>query len=351
MCTPDSYTPDSDRRGLRRCLLAVALLALGWNAAMLIGGLRAAGQLESQWNPLGAAVIVIAALAIVSATGVFYYVLACRARAARGLLIISALIIAGLTLFASATQLVMVVDGASGDGVVKAADLRIRQARTDVARIDAEMTASYRRQLTYFSRRMEEEARTGKGPRYRAAVRAHNRLRAEYGGTLGQAFRSANPSAAPTGSLNAAAGAARSDIASLRGKAAVFARFAETEDVKAQDYTRRLDEVAARLTTNMDSGWIDRKALVYSQVATKLGELIASQGRADIGFSLSAFLSLTPDVIQILCASLLALLRPAPVAATTDADAVAPAEIVRGWLARVRENVVRQSPFARGPGP
>lgn len=350
MCTPDSYAPDPDRRGLRRCLLGVALLALAWNAAMLIGGLRAAGQLESQWNPLGAAIIVIAALAIVSATGVFYYVLACRARVARGLLILSVLIVAGLTLFASATQLVMVVDAASGEDVVKAAELRVRQARADAARIDAEMTATYRRQLTYFTRRMEEEARTGRGPRYRAAARVRNRLRAEYGGTLGQAFLSATPPTAATGSLNAAAENARADIASLRGKAVVFARFADSEDVTAQDYTSRLDELTARLAINTGGGWIDRKTLVYRQVTTKLGEMIASQGRADIGFSLSAFLSLTPDLIQILCASLLALLRPVPVAATTDTEAIAPAEVVRGWLARVRENVVRQSPFARGTG-
>lgn len=273
---------------------------------MLVGGIRAAGQLESQWNPLGDHIALVAAGAIISATAIFYYVLTSRVRQSVLLLVICGGLVTAMTVFASATQLVMVVDASMGESLRKGSQVRVDQAWAQARRIDTAMVEAYRAQLDHYAARMDEEAATGRGPRYRAAARTRNRLRAEYGAALGAVETIAQQGR----SMSADIAAARGYLDRLRAKARVFDRFAEAEGIRAPAYGPRIAAVEAGLPVTGADGWIDRQALVYGAVMTKLAEMVASSGMADLGFTLNALLSITPDLIQVLCACLLLMLRP-----------------------------------------
>lgn len=297
---------ERNRRVLCLLIAAVAGAAAVWSAAMLVGGIRAAGQLESEWNPLGDHIALVAAGAIISATAIFYYVLTSRARRSALLLVICGALVAAMTVFASATQLVMVVDASMGESLRKGSQVRVDQAWAQARRIDAAMVEAYRAQLDHYAARMAEEAVTGRGPRYRAAARTHNRLRAEYAGALGGVEKIAQQGR----SMSADIAAARGYLDRLRAKARVFARFAEAEGIRAPAFAPRIAAVASGLPVTGEDGWLDRQALVYAAVMTKLVEMVASFGLADLGFTLNALLSITPDLIQVLCACLLLMLRP-----------------------------------------
>jgi hypothetical protein len=294
----------------------VALFAGVWSAAMLVGGIRAAGQLDSVWNPLGEHIALVAAGAIISATAVFYYVLTSRARRSALLLVISGGLVAVMTVFASATQLVMVVDASMGAALRDGAQVRVDQAWAQAKRIDAVMVEGYRAQLDHYAELMAEEAVTGRGPRYRAAARIRNRLRAEYAGALGAVERIAQQGR----SLSEDIAAVRGYLDRLRAKTQIFARFAEAEGIRAPAYAPRIAAVEARLPVTGADGWLDRQAIVYAAVMAKLVEMIASFGMADLGFTLNALLSITPDLIHILCACLLLMLRPEREAAESAGD-------------------------------
>lgn len=297
---------DKIRRSLMVLIALVGILAATWSAAMLVGGFRAAGQLDSVYNPLGEGVLFIAAAAIIGGTAIFYYCLGSRRRTSRFLLVVSGTIVAALTLFASATQLTMVEDAAMGDQYVKGTAVKIRQAWQQAGRIDHAITDRYVGQVDHFKQRMAEEAKTGIGPKYRAAERAHNRLRAEYGSVLGRTAKAA----AQGKSLSDDAEGVRGYVTALRGKVRVYERFTANEGLAGEDFGSRLDRIEASLDTLGGGGWIDRRSLVYERVMEKIWAMVASFGLADLGFTLNALLSITPDLIQILCTCLIGFLRP-----------------------------------------
>ena len=305
------------RRSLLVLIAVVGLLTAVWSAAMLAGGILAAGQLESEHNPLGESIVYVASFAIVSATALFYYCLVNRGRSPRVPLLLAGTLVAGLTIFVTMTQLVLVVDGSDGTGQMSNAETRIEQAWEEARASDRAMTDAYEAQLDYYGARMEEEARTGIGPRYREAERAHQELRAQFGASLGRGLNARRPG----NSLSADAEAARGYLDRLQAKAETFARFAAREEIAVPDYGVRAGDIRARLDASVGEGWLDRRSVVLREVTKKLREMAESLGAADIGFTLSFLLAVAPDVLQLLCAILILILRPrGELAVTVDSD-------------------------------
>lgn len=290
-------------QGLKALIVAVAALATAWSASMLVGGFFASGQLDSPLNPLGRSVAYIAAAAIIGATGTFYYVIGFRQRAARGLVVAAFVIVALLTLFASLTQTFMVVDGGLGDSLVKSAESRIEGLAVQARRIDRTMVDVYAAQVAHLRARLDEEARSGRGPRFRLMEARADDLRERYGATLGRALLPAD------GGQETGLAVVAEAVAGLKGKAAVMGQFAAEAGLRIPDFAGEVAALETALSAVAGDNPADRKAIVYRQVIVKLGDMIHSFGLADLGFTLSLLLSFTPDLIQVLCTILLLLLR------------------------------------------
>lgn len=291
---------------LRYLIAAVGGLAAIWSASMLVGGFEAAGQLDSEFNPLGKFVRYVAAGAIVGAGALFFYVLARKKRTSLRMLVGSGAIVFVLTVFASVTQLVMVEDGSKGTQFVKGAEVRVSQGWSHARRIDQSIVDRFQAQVDFHEQRIGEEASTGKGPRYRASMRRFNQLRAEFGSALGRTTKIVQQGR----SMSEDREALRSYLTQLRSKAKVFDRFAEREGLVAENFAVQLGSIDASLATLGQETYIDRKAIVYAKVMKKLSNMFATRGMADLSFTQNFLLSIVPDLIQILCAILLAFLRP-----------------------------------------
>lgn len=293
-----------EARGLLTILITgVAVLATVWAASMLIGGFVTSGQLDSPSNPLGPYIAYVAAAAMIGATATFYFALGFRERNTKWLLIASGAIVLFLTLFSGLTQTFMVVDAALGPSFVRVADAKLAGAMERAARIDQAMTDLYQGQIAFQAARLNEENTSGRGPRYRAAEAALQTMRATYGSALGRP-------ALPAGTKIDLAGFA-SALDALSGKAAVLNRFAAETGIAAPDFAEQIKKLAGAVEGLSEATQTDRRTLVYQQVIVKLGDMLASYGMADLGFSLSVLLALCPDLIQILCTILLLLIRRA----------------------------------------
>lgn len=297
---------DEHRQNIRRLIVLVGVKAVLWAAAMLVGGFRAAGQLDSPYNPLGEYVIFLAAASMVAASALFFYALGSRQRAPLPLLLAAGLITLKLTLFASVTQLVMVVDSSTGEQFLKGLEVQVNQGWNRAAQTDRRITAAYERQVDYQKQRMEEERETGKGPRYRQAERRYNELRGAFGGVLGRTAKMTRQGH----SLSGDAAGLQAYAGYLRSKVDAYQRFAEAEGLVPENFAAQLVEIEKAAASVGPDGWIDRKSVVYAKVMEKLGTMIESRGRADLGFTMQAMLAVTPDLIQVLCAILLIFLRP-----------------------------------------
>ena len=279
-----------------------------WSASMLVGGFDVSGQLSSDFNPLGEVVLYAAALSIVASTALWYYCLTNAERNNVKAAIATGALVLMLTAFASITQLFSVVDASSGSAFEKGAEASVTSVWSATRNIDQNIAEVYRSRIAFSNDRMVEEAATGRGPRFRAAEANYNRLRQVYGSVL------ATPLArVPQGrSLSDDISGARDYITALRGKVQVFEEFGRDVQVVTPNYASQLDELNARLdrlSGSDDGAWVDRRSLVYSEVVRKLGDMLRSFGRADLGFSLSFLLAVMPDIIQLLCALLLVMLR------------------------------------------
>lgn len=314
------------REALMYLVAGIGILAAIWSASMLVGGFFASGQLDSTWNPLGSGVAYAAAFAIIAATAAFYYVIGSRQQTPLLVLLLAGGIVAILTIFASLTQTYLVVDGSLGDNFVRGTAARVTTAWQQTRRVDEAMVETYQRQIGHYRQRMEEEEKTGRGPRFRAARQAYNHLRETYGGVLGSSERISQQGRSITDDAGALAGY----IADLRGKVVVFDRFSQEVGITTENHTKRLNEIAQSLQGLSDGNWIDRKTLVYREVIKRLGEMIESVGLADLGFTLAVLLSFTPDLIQILCTALLLFLRPKESPFEDDGSGWSPSDKVWG---------------------
>lgn len=283
--------------------------ALVWSASMLVAGLAASGQLDSPDNPLGEWVKWAAALCICGASALYLFVMGTGRNRSVGLMVGTSLIALALTVFASLTQTFAVVDAALGENVFRGAQTQIAAAWDQAERADQAMSAAYLAQLDYLAQRRAEEAETGKGPRFRAVDQAFNDLRETYGAGLSvPAGRAPSRPEDPN-----TARQLHGYLDRLEAKAALFVRFAQEVGVAVVDPRASLTAIRAELGGVTSERYVDRRSLVYGQVIQKMGEMIASGGAADIGFSLAVMLAFMPDAIQLLCTLLLILLRPRPV--------------------------------------
>lgn len=279
-----------------------------WSASMLVGGFDVTGQLSSESNPLGTVVLYVAALSIVTATALWYYCLSHAERRNLMLAVATGGIVLSLTAFASITQLFSVVDAANGEAYENSA-----QATTDVVweslkQVDQSITQDFVGYESISESGLSTEAETGRGPLYRAAQAEWQRVRRTYG-ALRQTLDRVSQGSSISDSLNGA----RDYLAALRGKVRVFEQFARDIQLSSPDYMAQLDAIEARLNSvsgGQEGEWVDRRSLVYKEVASKLKEMVLSWGQADLAFSLSFLLAVMPDIIQLLCALLLVMLRP-----------------------------------------
>lgn len=292
---------DPRRDWLVPLIVVVAGCAALWNSSMLVGGIRASGQLDSEWNPLGSGVAFVAAFAINVGTALFFYVLSNRRQTPRRLLVLASVIVGLLMGLSTLTQTFMVVDGASGENFEKGTEAKVSTAWRQAEGIDRAMVDTYKAQLGHYAARMEEERPSGEGPRFWAAEQAYNRLREEYGSALARTENFAQGKRSITDDV----GGVQGYVDALHSKAAVFDRFAGDVGITAPDFATRLDGVEGSLDGLSAGEWIDRRGLVYDKVIDKLGEMLGSGGTADLGFTLSVLMAFTPDLIQILCTCLL----------------------------------------------
>ncbi len=292
------------KTGLKLLIILVAALATVWSAAMLTGGFIASGQLNSPFNPLGSVLPYLAAASMMGAVAIFYFALGFRERASLAMIASSFVLAVTLSLLASLTQTYMVVDASMGAAFVRAAEAKSDGAlKQRVRRIDAAMTGIYLGQVDHMAQRMEEEAATGRGPRFREAEQRFHVLRATYGSAIGA------PMALGRGSRDTDLAGLADAIEALKGKASLVERFASEVDIRAPEFRAQIDALTATIALIAAEYQIDRRSLVYRQVITKLGEMLASFGTADLGFTLAVLLSLSPDLIQMLCTILLLCMR------------------------------------------
>ena len=301
-----------DKVDIQRALVGLITLtgfaSALWSASMLVGGFDVSGQLSSDFNPMGKVVLYVAAISIVASTGLWYYCLTNAERNNVGAAVATGTLVLMLTAFASITQLFSVVDASSGSSFEKGAEASVTSVWSATRNIDQNIAEVYNNRVAFSNDRMAEEAETGRGPRFREAAANFNRLRQTYGSVLETPL-----SRVPQGrSLSDDISGARDYITALRAKVQVFENFGREVQIVTPDYAAQLDGLEARLNrlNGGDEGsWVDRRSLVYSEVVRKLGEMLASGGSADLGFSLSALLAVMPDIIQLLCALLLVMLR------------------------------------------
>ncbi|MEM6495013.1 MAG: hypothetical protein AAF650_11605, partial [Pseudomonadota bacterium] len=177
----------------------------------------------------------------------------------------------------------------------------------EIDNTDREITNAYTAKVDFFEALMREEQATGRGERFRQSREEFNRLRETYSPSLGVPL-----GRAPSGqSLTDNIMSARAAISALRAKVVTFERFAREEGVGLPDYTARLDALVARLDSvgGESGGWVDQRTLVYKELIRKLGEMIESGGTADPAFTLSVTIALIPELIQLICALMLYILR------------------------------------------
>ncbi|MEM6494350.1 MAG: hypothetical protein AAF650_08215, partial [Pseudomonadota bacterium] len=177
----------------------------------------------------------------------------------------------------------------------------------EIDNTDREITNAYTAKVDFFEALMREEQATGRGERFRQSREEFNRLRETYGPSLGVPLGRAPGGQSLTDNIISA----RAAISALRAKVVTFERFAREEGVGLPDYTGRLDALVARLDSvgGERAGWVDQRTLVYKELIRKLGEMVESRGTADPAFTLSVTIALIPELIQIICALMLYILR------------------------------------------
>jgi hypothetical protein len=293
------------RSSLLAAIGVAAVLNLVWDTVMLVGGLDATGQLDTEFNPIGSAILVIVAATLVMANGLFFYVLFNRRQSSPIHLWAASAIVAFLIALSSLCQLTMLRQGAVGEGLMSGADARVARVWDEAQQIDTAMVSAYRRQVDFYATRMREEAETGRGPRWQAARDRRDALRAQFGASLATPLAGSRPDQ----SLTEDAQAAAAFTGLLARKAGVFERFAKEERLGAQGFDGRIEDLQARVENLAGATWVDQRSLIYADTIAKLGEMVASFGLADGQFTTQALTALGPNAVSLLLAILIAMLR------------------------------------------
>jgi len=286
-------------------ITVIGVLAAIWSASLLVGGFIASGQLNSPHNPIGGLVTYIAASALIGATSIFYYVVGFRRSSSLVLMLASGGIVIAITILVSLTQLFVVVDAAHGDRLVAQAKAQLNGTAQSAVRLDSRLTEFYVAQIEHYRLRIEEERVTGEGPRFRRNETAYRTMRRRYGSAL--RARAIDPQIGKTAQATILDVA--DAVALLKPKVALAHKFADEAFIALPDYSEQLatlERQVAWLRENVDT---DRRTAVYRHVIEMLDRAFDKDKPTDLGFLISALLSILPDCIQLLCTLLLLMLR------------------------------------------
>ena len=278
-----------------------------WSFTMLAGGLSLTGQLATDANPMGEGVLYLASFVMTGVVSIWFYCLSFAERIPIRAGISSLNGVLTLIVESFFLQLYQAVDGSQGEEITLSAQTEATNVWAEIDTTDREIVNAYAAKIDFYEARMGEEQATGRGERFRRSRNEYNRLRELYGASLGVPL-----GRAPSGqSLTDDITSARAAISALRAKVETFERFAAQERLGASNFAARLDALVGRLDSvgGESGGWVDQRTLVYKQIIRKLGEMVESRGAADPAFTLSVIIALVPELIQIICALLLYILR------------------------------------------
>lgn len=300
--------PGLDPKTVLTC--SVSCFGIGaafWSFTMLAGGFELTGQLATDANPIGEVVLYLASFVITGVVSIWFYCLSFAERIPFRATISSLFGVLTLIAVSFFLQLYQAVDGSQGREIALSAQTEVANTWAEIDNTDREITNAYTAKVDFFEALMREEQATGRGERFRQSREEFNRLRETYGPSLGVPLGRAPGGQSLTDNIISA----RAAISALRAKVVTFERFAREEGVGLLDYTGRLDALVARLDSvgGERGGWVDQRTLVYKELIRKLGEMVESRGTADPAFTLSVTIALIPELIQIICALMLYILR------------------------------------------
>lgn len=299
---------DLDPKTVLNC--SVSCFGIGgavWSFTMLAGGFSLTGQLATDANPMGEGVLYLASFVMTGVVSIWFYCLSFAERIPIRAGIASLIGVLTLIAVSFILQLYQAVDGSQGEEIALSAQTEATNVWVEIDNTDREIVNAYKAKVDFYEALKSEEEATGRGERFRQSREEFNRLRETYGPSLGVPL-----GRAPSGqSLTDNMTSARAAISALRAKVVTYERFAREEGAALADYTARLDALVVRLDRvgGESGGWVDQRALVYKEIFRKLGEMVDGGGASDPAFTLSVIIALVPELIQVICALLLYVLR------------------------------------------